>query len=138
MTSTAPAPGKAFRITLWVVQGWVAFSFALGGSFRAFLPIEELAAKIPWVPALPVWVVRFSAGAEIVGAIGVLLPSITRIQPKLTPLAAACLTLVMVLAAMFHFSRGEYSLIAINVFLGGLAAFVAWGRWKKAPIAPRS
>ena len=45
---------------------------------------------------------------------------------------------VMVLAAMFHFSRGEYSLIAINALLGGMAAFVAWGRWKKAPIAARS
>jgi hypothetical protein len=43
----------------------------------------------------------------------------------------------MVLAAVFHVSRGEVGMLPINLVIGGLAAFVAWGRWKKVPIAPR-
>jgi putative oxidoreductase len=122
-----------------VAQVFVAFAFLFGGSFRAFAPIEELTAKVgPWISAVPPWVVRLAAGSEMVGALGLLLPSLTRIKPILTPIAAACLALVMVLAAVFHLTRGEYMYIAVNSFLGGLAVFIAWGRLKKAPIAPRA
>jgi putative oxidoreductase len=71
------------------------------------------------------------------GALGLVVPSATRIKPWLTPLAGAGLLTVMILASLFHLSRGEANLAPINVVLGALAAFVAWGRWKKAPIAPR-
>jgi putative oxidoreductase len=45
--------------------------------------------------------------------------------------------MVLVLAAIFHISRGELGALPLPVVLGGLAAFVAWGRAVKAPIAPR-
>lgn len=60
-----------------------------------------------------------------------------RIQPKLTLLAAFGLVLVMLLASGFHVVRGEYFALPITLGLGALAAFVAWGRAWKAPIAPR-
>jgi hypothetical protein len=74
---------------------------------------------------------------ELLGAVGLILPSATRVLPVLTPVAASALTLVMVLAAGTHFSYGELPVIGVNVVLGGLAAFVAWGRFRRAPIAPR-
>ena len=68
------------------------------------------------------------------GAIGLILPAATKIKPTLTPLAALGLLTIMILAMAFHLSRGEAQALPINMVLGGLAAFVAWGRTKKAPI----
>jgi hypothetical protein len=48
---------------------------------------------------------------------------------KLTPIAAIGLTLVMILAAVFHIVRGEYNFVHINVVLGGVAVFIAYGRF---------
>jgi len=82
--------------------------------------------------------VRFIGMAETLGAIGLVLPAATRIKPSLTPLAALGLTTVMVLAAITHVARGEAFMIPVNGVIGGLSAFVVWGRWRKAPIAPRA
>ncbi len=58
-------------------------------------------------------------------------------RTHLTPVAASALTLVMVLAAGEHLTNGEAPMVVSNLVLGGLAAFIAWGRFTKAPIAPR-
>jgi hypothetical protein len=67
-----------------------------------------------------------------------ILPSALRIKPVLTPLAGAGLVVIMCLAVLFHLSRGEAAVTPVNLVLGALAAFVAWGRYTRAPIAPRS
>jgi hypothetical protein len=66
------------------------------------------------------------------------LPAATRIKPALTPLAALGLATVMVLASLTHLLRGEVQMLPVTAVLAGLAAFVAWGRARKAPIAPRA
>lgn len=75
------------------------------------------------------------------GALGLVLPAATRIRPRLTPVAALGLVTVMLLAVLFHVvfhvARGEFQMLPVNVVLGGLASFVAWGRFEKVPIAPR-
>lgn len=58
-------------------------------------------------------------------------------RPILTPIAAGGLVVVMTLAAAFHATRGEFGGIGAKLVLGGLAAFVAWGRFRAAPIAGR-
>ena len=68
---------------------------------------------------------------------GLVLPSLTRILPRLTPIAAKGLLIIMILAAGHHLMNGEAKFVPVNAVLGGLALFVAWGRWKKAPIPPR-
>ncbi len=75
--------------------------------------------------------------AEILGGLGLILPSITRIQPQLTVFAAAGLLLVMVGAVVFHIDRGESASVVTNVFIGAIMAFIAYGRWKLVPIPPR-
>ncbi len=67
-----------------------------------------------------------------------ILPAATRIQPRLTGLAGIGLATVMVLATIFHISRGEPEVIPVNLVLGSLAAFVAWGRLVRAPIEKRT
>ena len=83
---------------------------------------------------MPLPLVRFIGVSELAGAIGLILPAATKIKPTLTPLAALGLLTIMILAMAFHLSRGEAQALPINMALGGLAAFVAWGRTKKAPI----
>lgn len=135
--TNAPSPSKAWTIGLWVVQVLVAAMFGMAGFMKTTTPIEVLAANMPWVSSMP-GLVRFIGIAELLGAIGMILPAATRIRPILTPAAGGGLATVMVLAAVFHLTRGEYSGIIANAVLGLLAAFVAWGRLSKAPIAPRN
>ncbi len=127
------------NIVLWVVQALLAFAFAMSGGMKIGVPPEQLLEKgMTFVNYTPTWLVKFIGISELAGALGLILPSATKILPKLTPLAAGLLGVVMVLALGTHLTHGEAHAIAPNIVLGGLAAFVAWGRTKKAPIAPKS
>ena len=134
LSGTAPAP-PALNIALWAVQGLLLVAFGAAGLMKLTTPADALAAS---PQGLPVGLVRFIGGAEFAGALGVVLPALTRIRPALTPLAAAGLVAVMVLAAAFHLSRGEVVEAGPAVVLGALAAFVVWGRGRRAPVAPRA
>ena len=72
--------------------------------------------------------------SELLGAIGLILPAALRIKPILTPLAASGIAVIMILATAYHIYAGEPP-VTIAFFL--LAAFVAWGRFKKVPIEPK-
>lgn len=136
--SSSPAkPKKALHIGLWCVQGLLGALFVMAGSMKATQPIAELAKQMAWVERFSPEMVRFIGVSELLGGIGLLLPAITRVKPVLTPLAGAALALVMVLAAGHHLTNGEAGFVVPNLVLGGLAAFVAWGRFKAAPIAAR-
>lgn len=136
-TTVAPSDGgsKALRIGLWAVQVLLAFVFAMSGGMKLAVPYEELLKQGPWVQSVPEGLVKFIGVAEVSGALGVILPAATRIKPLLTPLAAAGFVVIMVLASALHLSLGQPPIL--QVILGGLAAFVAWGRFRKAPITPR-
>ena len=137
-TSAAVAQeSKGFHIGLWVVQALLGAAFLMAGGTKLTTPMDQLLANMPWVSGAMGPFVRFIALAEVLGALGLILPSATRIQPRLTVLAALGLATVMTLAAATHIVRGEFGMVPINATLGGLAAFVAWGRAKKAPIEPR-
>jgi len=138
LPSAAARPSRALHVSLWVAQLLLAAAFFLVGYTHAIAPIAVAVARAPWVASLPVALVRFIGLAELAGALGLLLPAATRIRPALTPLAATGLATMMVLAIPFHLVRGESSAIAINLVLGALAAFVAWGRTRRVRIPARS
>ena len=82
---------------------------------------------------------RFIGFVELAGALGMILPALTRILPFLTPLAALGFAVIQVLAIGTHASLGETaSTLPMNLVLLTLSLFGAWGRWKKSPIAPRA
>lgn len=120
------------NIVLWILQILLAAAFGLFGFTKIAQPIDSLVGMMSWVTATPELLVRFIGVVEVAGALGLVLPRLTGIQPKLTAWAGAGLVVVMVLAAIFHATRGEFGNIGFNVVLGVLAAFVAWGRWSKA------
>lgn len=111
--------------------------FGLAGAMKLFAPLDELVKNMAWIPHVPGWLVRVIGTSELLGALGLVLPSATRIKPVLTPIAAALLVVVMVLGAGTHVAIGEAEKVVVNLVLGGLAAFVAWARFRKAPIAAK-
>ena len=135
--TTSSSSNKKLNIALWVVQSLLAAMFLMSGVMKLTSPIETIAESLPWVTAVPVALVRFIGLSELTGALGLLLPSIFKIKPQLTVWAARGLIAIMVLASVFHASRGEFSTIGMNVVLMAIALFIAWGRSKKAPIQPR-
>ena len=136
--SNAPAASKGWTIGLWTVQVLLALAFGMAGFMKATAPLETLAANMAWVSNVPGGLVRFIGIVEMLGAIGLILPAATRILPILTPAAGGGLLVVMGLAAGYHALHAEYAGIVPNVVLGLLAGLVAWGRLRKAPIAPRN
>jgi putative oxidoreductase len=125
------------NVMLWSVQVLLAAAFGMAGVMKSMMPIDTLVLQVPWADDVPLAMVRFIGISELAGAIGLILPALTRIRPGLTPLAALCLAAVMLLASLFHISRGEFGALPITVVFGVMAAFVAWGRGTMAPIAPR-
>ena len=125
------------NIVIWVAQVALGGVFLLAGSTKVFTPLPELAMQVPWVGDVPAWVPRLAGVSELFGAVGVVLPTLVRVQPRLAPLAAAGLGLVMALAAGFHLTRNEFGAIAVNLALMALAAFVFHGRRRLHPISPR-
>ena len=102
-------------------------------SYRCAIP--TFAAKIPWAGQVSPAFLYATAALDLAGGFGILLPSLTRIQPRLTVWAAIGCALLMVGAIVFHVSRGEIANTWFNALLVGLSAFVAWGRrsWLRAP-----
>ena len=118
---------------LWIVQVLLGAAFIFAGVNKAFR-YDYARANLPWVKDLPRGLTTFIGVAELLGGLGLLLPALTGIMPWLTPLAAAGLALIMLLAAGFHATRREWSAIAINMVLLVMAAFVAYGRSAIVPL----
>ena len=114
---------------LWIVQGLLAAVFLFTGGLKLVLPLEKMTGPVP----LPGLFIRFLGVAEILGALGLILPGLLRIRPGLTPLAASGLVIIMIGATVITLVGGDIALALIPLVVGLLAAFVAYGRWRLAP-----
>jgi uncharacterized membrane protein YphA (DoxX/SURF4 family) len=121
------------HVLLWVLQAFLAIYFLFTGLIHFAVP-PGLPAPMSWMYELSAPLHYISGAAEILAAFGLILPAATRIRPGLTPLSAAGLVIVMLLAAIFHLLRWEYQNILMNLVIGTLAAFVAYGRSRLAPV----
>jgi uncharacterized membrane protein YphA (DoxX/SURF4 family) len=122
------------NIVLWVLQILLAIAFFLHGWLLLSPPLELVDALNSLMsPAFRI----FLGVAEVLAAVGLIVPGVTRIQPGLVSCAAAALLPVMVGATVLHISRGEISSAMITALLFVLLAFVAYVRWKVRPILPR-
>jgi putative oxidoreductase len=128
---------KTLHIILWVAQIVLGGMFIMAGVMKSSQPIAELSKSVPWSANVPEALVRFIGISELLGGIGLILPSLLRIKPILTPIAAFGILTIMVFAVVYHITKGETDVVGINIAFGLVAAFIAWGRFKKAPIHPK-
>jgi len=121
------------NIVLWVLQVLLAVAFFAHGWIFLF-PSAEMAELMK---PIPLGLRYFLGVAEVLAAVGLTLPGITRIQPRLVSWAAAGLLPIMLGATVFHIQRGEISSAITTAILFVLLTFVAYMRWKVKPILPR-
>ena len=111
---------------LWIIQWLLAGLFVFAGTMKLIMPVEEMLAQMPIV--LPGWFLRFIGVAELLGGLGLVLPWLTGVKPKLTPLAAAGLVIIMIGATVITVMAGEILFALFPLVTGVLCAFVAYAR----------
>ena len=123
---------------LWILQVLLGLAFIAIGGMKLTADLGELAKQGMTLATESPGLLRFIGLSELLGGLGLILPAATRIKPILTPIAAAALTLVMVLAVGYHVViEGQPSHSGSSFVFGVLCALVAYGRFSKATIAAR-
>lgn len=112
------------KYALWIIQGLLAALFLFGGVMKLVMPIEAMTRQM----ALPGFLLRFIGICEVLGGLGLVLPSLFRIRPELTSLAAIGLIIIMIGAIVLTFISGGLAQAAIPFVVGVLLIFVIYGR----------
>jgi uncharacterized membrane protein YphA (DoxX/SURF4 family) len=95
-------------IALWILNALLAIAYLASGAMKLARPKEALAASgLAWTEDYTSTGVKAIGAAEVVGAVGLIVPLATGIAPLLTPIAAAALAVLMIGAAMVHLRRNE-------------------------------
>ena len=119
-------PSQKTTVLLWIIQGLLALVFMFAGVMKFVMPIEEMTKQV----RLPGLFLRFIGVAEVLGAIGLILPGLLRIRPGLTPLAAAGLAIITVGATVVTLMIGGGATALFPLVVAILSAFVAYSRWR--------
>lgn len=115
---------------LWIAQVLLAAMFAMAGVMKSTQPVDKLLKSgVTWADRFPLTTVRIIGASELLGALGLILPWLLNIVPVLTPVAAAGLAFVQLMAIFHHAKHKESKAIVFNIVLMSLAAFVAYGRF---------
>jgi len=122
------------NVLLWVLQGVLALLFIFAGGMKLLPPLEAMTVPI----RLPGPFIRFLGVAEVLGAIGLILPGLLRIRPGLTPPAAAGLVIIMTGATVITVVGGGSASALVPLIVGLLSGLVAYGRWRLVPLSSRS
>jgi len=104
--------------------------FVFAGGSKLVMPIEEMTKEV----AMPGWFLRGIGVCELLGGLGLILPGLFRIRTGLTPLAAAGLVIIMIGATAVTVMYMGVGMGLVPFIVGVLAAFVAYGRWRVAPL----
>lgn len=123
-----PRPGNV-NIFLWILQAVLAAFFALSGLAKAFQPKDKVVVKAPALEGFAPGTIRFIGGAELAGAIGLVLPAAVGVAAVLSPAAGVGLAVMMLLGAVLHARRGEPQGVAVTLVLCALAVVICWGRF---------
>jgi uncharacterized membrane protein len=129
--SRTGSSSKKLSIGLWTLQGFLALFLALAsGAPKLLMPAEALPMPIP----LSQGFLYFIGVSEVLGALGLILPGVLRIRPGVTVLAAVGIVLLTVCAAVYQLMAAQPGNAVFALAIGALAAVVAYGRWKVAPL----
>jgi uncharacterized membrane protein YphA (DoxX/SURF4 family) len=123
------------NILLWIIQVLLALLFMFAGVMKFVMPVEEMNRQAPVV--LPGILLHFIGACEILGGLGLVLPSLLRIKPGLTPLAAVGLAIITLGATVITLKGGAIAPALFPLVTCLLSVFIAYGRWRVAPIAAK-
>jgi uncharacterized membrane protein YphA (DoxX/SURF4 family) len=118
---------------LWIVQSLLALLFVFSGVAKFVMPMDQMIQGMPAALASGTFL-HFIGVCEVLGGIGLVLPGLLKIKPGLTPLAAAGLVIIMIGATVITAMGDMAPTTPIPLVTGILAAFVAYGRWRLAPL----
>jgi hypothetical protein len=130
MSAASRTDRKNVRRVLWVIQAVLAALFLFAGGLKLVLPIAALKGPVALAPLF----LRFIGVCEVLGAVGLILPGVLRVLPQLIPLAAAGLVIIMTGATTITLVGGMGVAAIVPFVVGSLAATVAYGRSRVAPI----
>ena len=125
---------RAFHFTLWSAQLLLAGTFAAAALTKLLSRPERLIEAMAWADSVPAWLVYMLGGLELIGAVLVAVPAVTRTPQRIVGITALVFMALMVAAAIVHLGRGELRMLPINCGVAALAAFVAWGRLTHKPL----
>lgn len=121
------------NIILWIIQGILALLFLFAGVTKLILPIEEMTKQMQ----MPGLFLRFLGVAEVLGALGLILPGLFRIKTWLTPLSALGLMIIVIGATVITVMMGGGATALFPLASAILCALIAYGRWRMAPLRDR-
>ena len=113
------------EIAIWIVSGLLAFVNLAAGVMKVFTPREKHVAQQPWATDFSPRTVKLIGVAEVLGAIGLVVPRLLDIAVVLAPLAAVGIVVLQIGAFVVHARRGEKQVLPVNAVIAVLAAFVA-------------
>lgn len=119
------------NILLWIIQLLLSLLFMFAGVMKFIMPVADMQKGSPVV--FPGWFFHFIGVCEILGGLGLILPALLRIKPGLTPLAAAGLGIITLGAAIIT-AQMSISMAAFPFVVCLLSFFIAFGRWRLAPV----
>ena len=123
------------NILLWIIQGLLALLFIFSGAMKFMMSVAEMNEQSPVV--WPGLFLHFIGVCEVLGGLGLILPSALRIKPGLTPLAAGGLAIITAGATVITLMGPMKGMVGVPLVTCLLCIFVAWGRWRARPISPR-
>jgi|SRR5882724_7598228 len=127
------------NIVLWIIQGLLALLFLFSGGMKLVIPPDVLRSMgSPNQVVLPGLFIQFIGVCEVLGALGLILPGLLRIRTGLTPSAATGLVIIMIGATVLTMIGDGVRLAVIPLVTGLLTVFVAYGRWRLAPLKDRT
>jgi uncharacterized membrane protein YphA (DoxX/SURF4 family) len=122
--------GKGLSVALWVLQGLLAVLFVFSGVMKFLTPVAQMTKQSSFSGTF----LHFIGLCEVLGGVGLILPALIRILPVLTPIAACGLTIIMVGATIVI---GPNWFAALPLFIGVMAALVAYGRFRLRSVPAR-
>jgi len=112
-------------IAFWIVNALTALLFLGAGSMKVIRPKSALAEMgMAWTADFHAGVIKLIGAAQVLGAIGMILPVLFDIAPILSPIAATGIAIIMIGAVVVHIRRKEAAAPAVVLMLLAVASAV--------------
>jgi uncharacterized membrane protein len=96
-------------IIVWVLASLLALTFFAAGSTKLLRDRAVVVAdpRMRWASDFTATQIKLIGLAEVLGAVGLIAPAALGVQPRLSPISAVGLALLMTGAVVTHIRRGE-------------------------------